>query len=252
MDLIDWNSYRDLLGFITGGAPVKSSTGNVVLFAAIEKELRKYLGTWSDKDHAELFARVTVHCQYMPGLLRRPRPFRQDQEQQDDYIGYVSISESFAESARIWGLTHFYRQFWPFKFPYQYDLNFNDKAFNSWLGRHVPLIAHMKFKLDLMPPLWQRLWWALSVAFSGSEKNQDPWVLNWLLIITARGRTPLIRWASRRYWRRLYRTFPRGLADVWTEYFDDPNHPFVQAWLLIIDPRPKHFNCRCVAAEVKA
>ena len=227
-----FDAYRDPFGFISGQKSPTQSSGNAVLFSAEERILRQRLGTWSEKDQADLIRRIWNHCEPVGGFLTRPEPYAQDQESLDDYIGYASICPVLARAALDYGWRHFYRPIWPLRFRYQYSLLRNDMARDcgekdapAWLGRFPALIAHFEWCAGELPPLWRRLWWAVSIATGGSDTNQDPWILNWILLDSPGARSWLGQLAWRIYWKRLRGSAYGSLAAVFARYFNDPEHP---------------------------
>jgi hypothetical protein len=227
--MIDWDSYRDDNGFISGVKnPTGGSSGNAVLFAAEEKILRAKLKDWSADQQESLFRIISTECMLWRGLLFRLPPFRQDQEGLDDYIGAASIDPRLAQDILSWGREHRYRPFKWLSLSYYYCNTADETKLEAWFGRYPALIAHIQWAAGEVPPLWRRLWWFFSVAFSGSKDNQDPWILNWIMIETAGSRTCLNRLASAIYRWRLERAYV-GLAHVFARYFNDANHPMVVA-----------------------
>ncbi len=230
--MIDWDAYRDDLGFLSGEHRPQGSDGNAMLRAACEMTLRQGLGTWKSDDQDALFERVRDLCEIRPGLIQRLPPFSRDQEGLDDYIAYVLIDPVFAFAALQYGRASFYRPLkWApwLRIPYQYSIKRDPHDVAAWLGRYPALVAHMEWSTHAMtPPLWRRVWWAASVAFSGSSDNEDPWVLSWLMIVSAGRRRWLERLATDIYLWRLKRS-KGSLALLFAAHFRNPNHPIARA-----------------------
>jgi hypothetical protein len=229
----DFLPYTDRLGFISGEANPQGSSGNALLFTAYAMLVLRQQGCLAQFDRDLFLIQVAEACEIIPGLYKRPPPYSQDQESQDDYIGLAAASyflnTSHARDALEYGREHYYKK-WCFYCKYQYDKAHVEESqvFNAWLGRFVTAMIHMQWAAGEYPALWRRLWWAYSVAFSGSKNEQDPWLLNWLMIHTMDGRSRIgLVGASIWQWR-LKRAFPGGIKQVFARYFNDPNHPLAR------------------------
>ena len=219
-----WDDYRDPLGFLSGARFPRESGGNAILFAAHERRLRLLLGDWGPGQQKALESLVETRLEISPGLIRRPPPFEKDAESMDNYVGYASISPVFAKRALDHGKTHFYKALGILRLRYQFSIQGSQSDPRAWLGRYPTLIAFLKQRALDNPSFLERLAFSFSLTFSGDATQQDPWVLNWHLASEAPDLS-----ASRTYWRRLAHHYPGGLAQVFMDYLDDPEHPIIQA-----------------------
>jgi hypothetical protein len=229
----DLVAYTDRLGFISGEKNPGAPSGNALLFTAEAMLVLRQQGCLAQFDRDLFLIQVSEACEIITGLYKRPPPYSQDQESQDDYIGLAAASyflgTSHARDMLEYGREHVYR--WRFlRLPYQYDKAHveESRVFDAWLGRFVTAMIHIQWAAGERPALWRRLWWACSVAFSGSKDDQDPWLLNWLMIHTMDGRSR-IGVVAASIWRwRLRRAFPDGIRQVFARYFNDPGHPLAK------------------------
>jgi hypothetical protein len=229
--MIEWDEYRDPIGFMSGPKHPTGSSGNGILFSAEERLLRLRLGTWNDILQKALEYQVSSHCERKSGLLMRPPPFSQDQESLDDYIAYASISPNLAGAALRYGRRNYFRPKWfggLLALSYHYSLVGDEQDVAAWLGRFPAVIAHFQWSADESPWLWRRLWWFISIVLSGSKNNQDPWILSFVMLETEGGRTWLGVLAGWIYRWRLKRAYG-SLANVFSTYLKDENHPNVLA-----------------------
>lgn len=229
---LDWESYRDKLGFISGTRNPEGSSGNAVLFAAEEAILRRKLDDWSGS--VTLVQSIRACCEIERGLLKRPHPFSQDQESLDDYIGLAAIDPGLAREALAYGRAHFYRPLPFLKLAYQYSMRNEEKDVIAWLGRFPAMIAHLQFAAGETPPLWRRLWWTASIAMSGKPDQQDPWILSWVMLETNAKGDSFLADVAHGFWRwRLERAYPKGLSEVFRKYFNDEAHPIANACVIL-------------------
>lgn len=225
---INWDEYRDCLGFMSGKKQPTQPESNAILFSVEEMILKKKLDDWTHLNDIALSGKILKYLTIEPGLIKRPAPWSQDQESIDDYIALCAVSNRNAGSVLNYGLKHYY--LWKgIEFKFQYNQDKSETKIDGWLGRFPALVAFMYWAWGSTPSLWRQIWWALSVAYSGKEGQQDPFVLNWIMVETVGKKNRLTRWASRKFWTRLRKYWPGGMTQLFETYFQDANHPIVLA-----------------------
>lgn len=207
----EFAAYTNVDGFVSSHK--SGSSGNDLLFSSEAAVIRRKLGAWDRSDEAKLNAAIANHAQIEPGLYGRPA-WNQDQEQPDDYYGLVALSPFYARAIRAYGQRHF----WSFK------TSSAAKWYEPMFWRFPALICHAAWGAGEKPNAFLRLWWAASVAFSGSKTSQDPWILSWLLTEVAGDKGWLERLATRIYLFRL-KAACGSLRAVFAAYFQDADHP---------------------------
>lgn len=207
-----FQKYTNALGFVSNEP--NGSTGNDLLFSGEACVIRRKLGVWTQGDHTALLDSIKQHAEIEPGLYGRPG-WRQDQEGLDDYIGLVCIDLGLAEMILEYGQKHW----WYFKTVE------NCPWYEPIFLRFPALIAHIYWSAGKKPPVFFRLAWCLSVAFSGTKTEQDAYILNWLLIEKCENGGFFEGLASWLYWRKLKKNYPGGLQQVFARYFGNPSHP---------------------------
>lgn len=170
---------------------------------------------------------LVVLCEKEAGLLNRS-PMSTDQEAVDDYIGVACassfIAPSIAKRILEYGRTHFVK-YGPLKLFYYYKNGRDEGAnWNAWLGRFPALICQLEWAARETPPLWRRIYWAISTAFAGlfEPTSQDPWMQSYIMILAApRG---IARWFATVIWKfRIRRTWKDGIHGPFYAYFGE--HP---------------------------
>jgi hypothetical protein len=210
----DFKAYTNALGFVSNKP--NGSTGNDLLYSCEAAVIRKQINAWTDADQAALEAAIVAHAQSEPGLYARPG-WKQDEEQPDDYYGVAAFSRDDAKKV----LQYAHRHCWYFK------TSAAAKWYEPAFWRFPAFMCHEKWAAGEKPNYFLRLVWTASVAFSGSKTNQDPWMLNYLLVVTAGDKGLLERIATRMYFRRLTKTWG-SLKNVFAAYFGDSNHPLAK------------------------
>lgn len=120
-------------------------------------------------------------------IKRHPDHF--EQEGPDDYIALISIlyatGSNMATSMilRHGQLTGFwYNTERPFK-KTKYSGKIN---WSAWMGRFPQLICHMYFSCYIVPNIFLRISWGLSILYTAlfGKRHADTWVLSWHLVKT--------------------------------------------------------------------
>lgn len=241
--------YRDRFGYPTRSRePFPASRdpeGNCLMFLAEEMLILEDQGLRRFQDTAR-FSDLVGKCQLQLGNYARTPigcPFREDQEQQDDFIGIATASAILgtAHAFQIFTLgrcTRFRWKFLSFRFAFPTSM----KAFgsettdvNQWLGRSPAFVAHLHWAAGVKPNWFYRIAWSWALAFAGwfDPLAQDPWRIGYLMARTA---WRAHRWYTIEYWavrlwaKRLFKHWPGGIPDVRKRYFQDPNHPLA-TWM---------------------
>lgn len=218
--------YTNNWGFLTNAprsvGELQRTSGNDILFSAMGAMCRRRLGLWEKSDQESLQIALKVFAQAEPGLYRRPG-WEQDQIGLDDVVGLGVVSVEVARQVLSYLRDHC---------GYYKTAPFADRRITTllapWLYRHVALITHLRWCAGEKPNWFQRIAWAFSVAFSGSEKTQDTWFLSRLLIYGAGGYGGIERLAGRIYWARLAKAWG-SFRNVLNSYFGS-EHPLSNYW----------------------
>jgi hypothetical protein len=198
-----------------------------------------------------------------PGLLRRhPTAFRRDQEGPDDYVGFLyacwvldtnvateilnyglknkysfgEMLQSYIDSGKAdhvwaWKILKFLFGWVKVRFNYN-NINPDKITQSSWLGRQGQLVAHIYWSANQTPPLFYRVWWALSIGFFSVKPNDpDSAVLSRHLVCVMAGRSWICRVATHLWRKRFIKTWPGGMNQVFTKYFGQA-HPLSRGWPL--------------------
>lgn len=218
----DFKAYTNSLGFLSN-SPAGSS-GNDLLFSCEAAIIRSKLGAWSKEDQSALEKAVLDHSYREAGLYGRPgKPWCNDQEGFDDYIGVLAWSAKFDKGLRalrvlLYGQRNKFD--WKgFRLPYYYRTEhpYTEDDKRAWFGRSPSFVAHLYWSAGLKPGWFYRLAWAISVATSGNLYSKDPWILSWLLVEVAQDKGLLERLATRIFKYRLRKR--GGLKFIFCEYF---------------------------------
>jgi hypothetical protein len=210
--MINWDEYRDPLGFMAGKPNPTQPESNAVLFSAIERILRLKLGTWGPDEQRRLNGAILTYCLSPEGKLIRPKPWTQDIEQPDDHIG---LGATGCDSA-IFRVLCFLDQ---------------NKAWNHFfMVRFSGIYAHLQWGMGVTPDWWRRWWWEIATGlWPAKDSEQDPWVQKWLMVEIAGARGAGEQKASELFWQRFHEAYPYGFEELFTAYWT-PEHPVVQAW----------------------
>ena len=237
----DFAKYMDSDGLLTPTEnPPPNSTGNGILYTAFMYMTYKQYGFLTDTDKTN-YSKTLTACQVNgnPGLYNRA-PGKFDLEAPDDYIGLVASSATqwtdlpyatdvlnYGKSTSYLGLIHYiYNNVSPGTFSIQ-----------AWYGRQPQLPAHFAYSAGVTPAFWRQVWWALTIGTSGMKTPTDPnsWTLSWLLLSTAPTNSFISKTAAKIWYQRFSKAFPGGMKDVFSTYFQNPNHPLA---LYFIDTLP--------------
>jgi hypothetical protein len=202
--VIDWDTYRDALGFLSGKPRRPDPESNAVLFSAEERMLRLKLGTWGEFEQRRLSDAISIYLIQKNQLVRPPN-WRQDKEGPDNHIGLGACGGPLLALS---------------------VLGYLERDWTYLAGfylRFPAIVAHLTWAAGGKPTLWRRLYWAVSVALSGSGTNQDAWIQSWLMLETAPP-LGLERLAAAVYWYRLKREWI-SLGVVFMAYFGNSEHP---------------------------
>jgi hypothetical protein len=203
--------------------PPDHSTDNGLLFTATMLVL---LGQGGRDTLAEQFMDLTIRCEVRPGLPAR-YPADTGLNRQDDLYGICAASALFSGAHRgalaqrvlAWGEQHNYC--WNVPNPTEWTLD-------GWVGRFPGAIAFMRACAGRALTLTEQL--SICVALLGvfKEKREETSgkCLMYLWSRALWGKHLLVD-AVIILWRwRMKRLFPGGLRELYSIYFQDPNHPF--------------------------
>lgn len=204
----DFDAYKNGLGLYSNSP--NGSTGNDLLISSECKRVLTTFGQWSQADQDSLNAAIVKFSQSAPGLYYRPG-WAQDQEQPDDYYGLAYIDQKIADNINYYG-SH---TCWNFK------TSPTAKWYEPMFWRWPALLAHVKWSAGLTPNLFLRLWWSLSVAFTGSD--EDGYKINRTMIEVAGNKGWMERLATENFWKRLGNSYG-SMKNVYEAYYG-ANHP---------------------------
>lgn len=228
---------------------------NGVLYTSIALIVMKDNGVLSDKILWDYLIPLS-NCFKQLGLVTRTPDHHSNQEGPDDYIGILAASNiiglGLGESILNYGynltpLRGAFSEWLPnspklaslfnqllggIKVRFNYN-NVNPGVVNkgSWLGRMIQFRAHAYYSNNIIPSLFQRIFWALVVihsALTTKSTDQDGWMLAWLLVRTAKNKNLLARIASWIWWKKMYKVFPNGFRDL--NYLNNGDHPITKYW----------------------
>jgi hypothetical protein len=85
----------------------------------------------------------------------------------------------------------------------------------QFLWRAPQFMAHMYFANKIRPNWFLRLWWRLCIrnSMKADPKNQDAWIMSWLLVITAAGQDPKCDLVGLQWFNRLFEVFGKEGAE---------------------------------------
>ena len=268
-----WKPYQDKYGLIhtilavPGG---ESQTGNGLLYTAIACTIMQLRNVAYDRI---AIAAAIASCEVEPGLgLYRHTPTNLGfQEGVDDYIGlgglagicdFRNIAKNilrYGEGAKqplreaIFNLDPIQRgQGWlgllregtkvlnpNSVVPYNYN-NVEPGKFTeeSWLGRHVGAILHLRLAAGRALNSAEAVIWAGDREESGRQylhesDHEDSWLQSWLMVLTyelSGFRSATIDLAIKDWWIMLRQRFPGGIQEAMTKYLATgpgfQNNPF--------------------------
>lgn len=234
----DFAPYMDANGYVN---PTSSNTIRAT------SEYRLAIGAHCDMLDDEEFEMIDGQyvdamqaLEIFPGLYKRTLT-SPDQEGPDDYIALINAnwSQELAYDIYLWGqrktpLRGLFTSpilkflFGWIKVKYNYNNVIPDMVNrSSWLGRQTQVRAHIKWGADVKPSLFERLYWASVIAFSGKSGDQDSWALSWHLIQCMAGRCWIGNLAVKLWKKRFAVAYPGGIKQVFAEYYG-ADHPLAK------------------------
>lgn len=244
----DFKPYLDSRGLVSGELYPKLPEGNAILKTAHYGMLLKEHALWGEQDSNELVSNIVRECEIVPGLYRRAQNWVGDLEQRDDYFGLAYLStitgHPFAKYILWFGRKHTFAWFLPYAFDnvkwdkmspkfYQHpNASTNTWDRNAWLGRHLELIAALKWAAGETPNWLEKKVFCYGLANAGSATDQDGWMLGILqaAIVEPFARVPgtLEFWALAKFCMRLNEM--GGLNPIYAAYLKNPDHPLARYW----------------------
>lgn len=254
--------YSDSYGMTTPNPG--QTTGNGLLYSAETLLMLKSQGFLNSGDKT-WYQNIVQSCFLQPGLLKRNPANTYGQEGPDDYVGVgagASIAQpSLASSILTYGetkpavlnikdienakpqLTNFEKDLLSavkFGIPVKYVYNnVNPQTFLNeegkftlapWIGRQLNLLAHLQFSAKQQPSPERMLVWlgALGQSMMSSPRNQDGWILGWLLTVSASNMPSLGADAKDaiKLWTDFFsKSFPGGQNQLFRSYFNNTEMP---------------------------
>lgn len=219
----DFAQVRDRFGMISP-YPTGAVSGNGIRYTTeYIYVLKRY-----NHDRTEIRRALTavMTCEIAPGLFART-PDNLSQQGPDDYVALGHLSAMVAPRIAREILAHGrkWTNFKWFVFPFYYD---NSKQGSSWSGLFTlqqQLVAHLQWAAGETPPLWRRVWWALSVLASSFSRTQDSKMLSWHLCKVAQNKGWIEKYVTRFFRKQFKKHYPRGAGQVMAEYLGQRQHP---------------------------
>jgi hypothetical protein len=228
-EIIEWTQPNGLVSTVK--YPVDDSTGNGLAYTALYYWLLFKRGEARDPSLCDQFNQIFIKC-LVPGyygLINRSPTKLNDQDGWDDYVclsaasGKNALNVYVAERIYLHGRGYFwvYNNVTPCKFTFQ-----------SWLGRSLAFVSHVKSAVGVKPNFIERLVWAFSVALSGifDPDNATSRVLSFLMIETMNEKDLVCLIASKIFFVRLKKKFPGGMKEVVAKWIGAVEHPIVKYW----------------------
>lgn len=227
----EFSEYRDPYGLIQPYKnPGTGASGNGVLYTAEYIAVLWENKLLNDNDEVE-FLDSMWNCEVCPGLIKRS-PTNGDQEGPDDYIGITAASwmlsgftQCIAENILEYGEKNnwVYNNVKPGTNE-DWDGKFNASA---QMGRFPAMICHFYWCAKKTPPMWRQVWWVLALLWATAQpaKNHDNWILSWFMVQVAKGKNWFCDCAISIFEFQLKRLFPGGMKQLFSEYFQNPEHP---------------------------
>ncbi len=224
-----FEQYRDKAGLIQPVInPGQDASGNGLLYTA-EYVLALHKLKLLTVEDCHKFLTTVYKCMLEPGLLKRS-PTHTDQQGLDDYVGvmaalYVTRRWAAADSIHKYGKDHW----WVYNNSQPGTIRHKDGRINwsAMFFRMPQVIAHFKWATNRTPNLFERLYWfgTIIVASRAEKKNQDAWVLSYLLIQVMDRRSLLCTLAAEIWEMQFRKHYPGGLGEVLGSYFNNTEHP---------------------------
>ncbi len=243
----EFKPYFDRAGLVSGQLYPQAPEGNCILKTAHYAMLLKEHGLWGEQDKNELATNIVRECEVRPGLYRRATNWAQDQEARDDYFALAYFSTlldiPFARYILRFGRQHRFYGVLPYcydnvkwdrlspKFVAEPNGSFVSTSYHAWLGRHLELIATLKWATgEEKPSFLEREVFAWGLAYAGSPTDQDGWLLGILqAAVVLPYAEKLERWALDKFFARL--NAQGGINLVYTAYLGDEKHPLSRWWV---------------------
>jgi hypothetical protein len=93
-----------------------------------------------------------------------------------------------------------------------------------WMGRFPAITFSLEANAGKKPRLVPVLFAAGSLmiqALFGNNKKPDSWYMDWTIIVcneNAKFPSKIVTWCAKKWYRRLFAVYPRGMRDVWKQY----------------------------------
>ena len=241
--------------------PDLGCSGNGLLYTSEYILTLKQLGQLTDIDKWKYISAIK-QCEIQPGLFERnPIAFKQDQESVDDHYGlavgslivdptiaqrilkygrenkvsFKSILQDYSIKAS-YGIVSDLAKVLAFLFgwikvKYNYNnINPGVGTAASWLGRQSQLICCLQYAAGEKPAFWRVIYTAVSIALSGKVGNNDSWILSSLVVYCSKS-SWLCRKAANIWRKRLYKYYPKGVAQVLKSYMYPVDHPLAETFI---------------------
>lgn len=220
------DKYLDADGLIAPALGQGSNNGVLYMAEAI------VILTKNLQDVPKEYIYALHRCVTRDGILQRHPGGGGGQQGPDDYIGFLVAMYHLINPYSTNGswavvdlMLHYAESNWWF----MNNLNPGAKTLDSFMGRFPAVRALMYWAAGERPSLFVRLLVALTLAFSGKKGNTDSWVLAWMTAQVATKECWMSKLAYKLFTKRLLNTYPNGMKDVVTPYFE-PLHPLAKYW----------------------
>jgi hypothetical protein len=217
----DYSRYTDEYGLVQPG-PMQSdgtigTSQNGLLYSAQYSYVLWKKLIFADTDR---LVKVYRSCEYSPGVFKRS-PTSTEWSSMDDMIGVALFSKLFEPKIAQDVIKHGEAHQWLFGADIRY-----------YFGplRYPQLVGSLRIAAKLKPTWFQKIYTFLCIAV-WPGKEQDDYMLTWMLSRIWEGQSPIIDWAIRRRAEQFKKAYPGGFGQVFVEYSRTKDHPHGR-WLL--------------------
>lgn len=191
--------------------------GNPVLYLGLYVVSKSKNGI---SNNADLVTATYRDAMVEPGLISRGSHKPHDFEAFDDYVGLVAASAgSYEFQAAIDVYEYGKKNFW---FYDNVGLPWNLKK-KAWHARMPGVIQHYKLAARQKLNFFDRIWWAIGVAFNGGESGIQ---MAWLMANVYRNQPRkyiFCDWAVSRLYKKIG-DYPNEMGGVFAKYFKGEDH----------------------------
>jgi hypothetical protein len=101
------------------------------------------------------------------------------------------------------------------------------------MGRQAQLVAHFQMAAGVTPESWRQLYWCASLLFSSvaNPGGTNDIILTWAQCNNILPGLTSLQSSANQWKARMLAHYPQGMAQVFSLYFNNPNHPLAK-WAL--------------------